>query len=136
MARSEERNVIHVFAGRGLDDILQAFGTNGIFLVGQLQQFDLVLIDSCFGPFAFNAASLNNGSLGINVPSFNFDAWCRFARIAGAIGGRHLSRLSGQQGEVVVLPEHGQDFIFDLTVTTDSVARCLVHFQVYRKGQG
>ena len=34
--------MVHVFAGRGLDDILQAFGTNGIFLVGQLQQFDLV----------------------------------------------------------------------------------------------
>ena len=42
LAGSEQRDVVHVFAGRRLDDILQALGTNGIFLVGQLQQFDLV----------------------------------------------------------------------------------------------
>src|SRR5947208_16658162 len=34
--------MVHLLAGRGLDDIFQALGAYGIFLVGQLQQFDLV----------------------------------------------------------------------------------------------
>ena len=34
--------MVHVLAGRGLDDIFQVLGADGIFLVGQLQQLDLV----------------------------------------------------------------------------------------------
>ena len=42
LARSEERDVVHLFSGSGADYILEALGADGILLVRELQEFDFV----------------------------------------------------------------------------------------------
>src|SRR5271167_2674709 len=78
---------------------------------------------------------LNVSRLAIDIPSINFDAWGCFAFFANLICGGHLARFPGQQSEIVILPEHGQDFIVRLAFAADTVARGFVDGQVHRESK-
>src|SRR5215469_13312854 len=71
----------------------------------------------------------------IDIPAFHFNRWDSATLVVEVVSCSDLTRFTRQHGEIVVLPENGQDFGIFWSLAADATTHRSIHLQMDIEGK-